>query len=130
MMSMHNRECFPKASMKETREAFGLVKFEQSLYVFGGYTDENYTRGLRSAETYEIASDTWTMIPSMPKGGRFVSAVVVKNQIFITSASFTLMSFKPLTQAYHELELSCPNRRKSLVVADKRIILFLRHSIH
>lgn len=59
--------------MKEAREAFGLVKYEAELYAFGGFNDELYTRGLRSAEKYDIASDTWSMIPSMPKSGRFVS---------------------------------------------------------
>jgi len=52
-------ECATKQAMLSPREGHGMIKFYNVVYVFGGRV-EVLSEGIKSAEMYNISSDTWT----------------------------------------------------------------------
>ena len=100
IFNIRTKEYTQKASMLTYREEHGLIQFYDCLYAFGGFDDGET---IRKAEMYDISSDTWTKIPSMPRGGQSVSCARSYTQIFITSIDFYLYYYSPDTQVYGTL---------------------------
>ena len=81
--------------MLEGRNRFAYVSHSNSIYVFGGFADirdktpdegERYPR-LDTAERYDIATNTWTRLPTMPRKCAMSAAGVVGNKIYVVGGS-------------------------------------------
>jgi DNA-binding CsgD family transcriptional regulator/N-acetylneuraminic acid mutarotase len=59
---------------------YALASFEGRLYLFGGWDGQHY---LDSVFRYDVASDRWTQLPSMPVKRAFAGAAASGDRIFV-----------------------------------------------
>jgi DNA-binding CsgD family transcriptional regulator/N-acetylneuraminic acid mutarotase len=60
--------------------AYALTSFEGRLYLFGGWDGQQY---LDTVFRYDVASDQWTQLPSMPVKRAFAGAAASGDRIFV-----------------------------------------------
>ena len=56
--------CIEVASMQEPRGDFVAVRFEDSIFVFGG---RNRSGAMKNCEKYNLATNEWTYIAALPE---------------------------------------------------------------
>jgi kelch-like protein 9/13 len=67
-------------SMKEKRCYHSVSSGDDSIFVFGGYSGDDY---LNSCESLDIRSNKWKSISSMPLKRSYHSSIVIGDQILI-----------------------------------------------
>ncbi|XP_078473793.1 gigaxonin [Lampetra fluviatilis] len=67
------------APMRETRMNFGIVHIDGILYVIGG---EDETSELLSGETYDIYTDTWSLLPDITILRKIGCYAVMRKKIY------------------------------------------------
>jgi N-acetylneuraminic acid mutarotase len=74
----------PKARMPTTRSALGAGTYNGRIYVAGGeFQDPHMMATFRSVEAYDPASNTWTIMPSMPVSRHGLAAGVIGNRLLL-----------------------------------------------
>jgi hypothetical protein len=66
-------------SMKEKRDSHSVSSVDDSIFVFGGYSDDY----LKSCESLDIRSNKWKSISSIPLKRSHHSSIVIEDQILI-----------------------------------------------
>jgi N-acetylneuraminic acid mutarotase len=74
----------PKARMPTTRSALGAGTYNGRIYVAGGeFQDPHMMATFRSVEAYDPASNTWSILPSMPVSRHGLAAGVIENKLVL-----------------------------------------------
>ncbi len=74
----------PRARMPTTRSALGAGTYNGRIYVAGGeFQDPHMMATFRSVEAYDPASNTWTVMPSMPVSRHGLAAGVIGNRLLL-----------------------------------------------
>jgi N-acetylneuraminic acid mutarotase len=74
----------PKARMPTTRSALGAGTYNGRIYVAGGeFQDPHMMATFRSVEAYDPASNTWSILPSMPVSRHGLAAGVIGNRLVL-----------------------------------------------
>jgi N-acetylneuraminic acid mutarotase len=74
----------PRARMPTTRSALGAGTYNGRIYVAGGeFQDPHMMATFRSVEAYDPASNTWSIMPSMPVSRHGLAAGVVGNRLLL-----------------------------------------------
>ena len=74
----------PRARMPTTRSALGYGTYNGRIYVAGGeFQDPHMMATFRSVEAYDPASNTWSIMPSMPVSRHGLAAGVIGNRLLL-----------------------------------------------
>src|SRR6202049_1534787 len=74
----------PRARMPTTRSALGTGTYNGRIYVAGGeFQDPHMMATFRSVEAFDPASNTWSIMPSMPVSRHGLAAGVVGNRLLL-----------------------------------------------
>jgi len=74
----------PRSRMPTTRSALGYGVYDGRIYVAGGeFQDPHMMATFRTVEAYEPASNTWSIMPSMPVSRHGLAAGVVGNRFIV-----------------------------------------------
>ena len=55
----------------------------QKIFAFGGHN--NGSDHMKSAEVFDVVTNSWKQLPDMPQAGLLITCVSVKNQILFYS---------------------------------------------
>ena len=106
------------ARMEEARSDSACAVFEERIVVSGGY--DNDFNDLYTVESYHVAADSWSPMPSMIQRRRCHSLVVVKNKLFVIGGLRTIGScdvFESISNKFVPLKcpyLFCSNKALSI----------------
>jgi N-acetylneuraminic acid mutarotase len=74
----------PRSRMPTTRSALGAGTYNGRIYVAGGeFQDPHMMATFRSVEAYDPATNTWSIMPSMPVSRHGLAAGVVGNRLLL-----------------------------------------------
>jgi len=74
----------PRSRMPTARSAVGSGVFNGRVYVAGGeFQDPHMMATFRSVEAYDPATNTWTIMPSMPVSRHGLAAGVIGNRLIL-----------------------------------------------
>ncbi len=74
----------PRSRMPTTRSALGYGVYDGRIYVAGGeFQDPHMMATFRTVEAYEPASNSWSIMPSMPVSRHGLAAGVVGNRFIV-----------------------------------------------
>jgi N-acetylneuraminic acid mutarotase len=74
----------PRSRMPTTRSALGAGTYNGRIYVAGGeFQDPHMMATFRSVEAYDPASNSWSIMPSMPVSRHGLAAGVVGNRLLL-----------------------------------------------
>jgi N-acetylneuraminic acid mutarotase len=74
----------PRARMPTTRSALGAGTYNGRIYVAGGeFQDPHMMATFRSVEAYDPATNTWSIMPSMPVSRHGLAAGVIGNRLLL-----------------------------------------------
>ncbi len=74
----------PKARMPTTRSATASGVYNGRIYVAGGeYQDTRMMATFRAVEAYDPASNTWSVLPSMPVSRHGLAAGIIGNRFIV-----------------------------------------------
>jgi N-acetylneuraminic acid mutarotase len=74
----------PRARMPTARSAVGSAVYNGRVYVAGGeFQDPHMMATFRSVEAYDPATNTWTIMPSMPVSRHGLAAGVIGNRLIL-----------------------------------------------
>ncbi len=74
----------PRARMPTTRSALGAGTYNGRIYVAGGeFQDPHMMATFRSVEAFDPATNTWSIMPSMPVSRHGLAAGVVGNRLLL-----------------------------------------------
>jgi N-acetylneuraminic acid mutarotase len=74
----------PRSRMPTARSALGSGVFDGRIYVAGGeFQDPHMMATFRAVEAYEPATDSWSILPSMPVSRHGLAAGVVGNKLIL-----------------------------------------------
>jgi N-acetylneuraminic acid mutarotase len=74
----------PRARMPTTRSALGYAVISGRVYVAGGeYQDPHMMATFRTVEAYDPASNSWSIMPSMPVSRHGLAAGAIGNRLFL-----------------------------------------------
>lgn len=118
-----------KASMLTPRKSMAVVAYENQIYAMGG---ESETGILDVVERYDLVSDSWSKLSSMPVALTEINSVVIGGLIYIPGGktpenklSKTLLVYDPRHDQWDELApLPTPLCGYALVAYEGRMYLF------
>jgi len=99
----------------------GLIRFGESVYVFGGCQTGNYVdrqeEDLKSAETFDFElNQVWAELPNMCEARRPLTACIWRGLIYLSgSLNPSLEAFHPVSKTYTLLPLSLPSDSNTVV---------------
>ncbi len=74
----------PRARMPTTRSALGAATYNGRIYVAGGeFQDPHMMATFRSVEAYDPATNSWSIMPSMPVSRHGLAAGVIGNRFLL-----------------------------------------------
>ena len=74
----------PRARMPTTRSALGAGTYNGRIYVAGGeFQDPHMMATFRSVEAFDPATNTWSIMPSMPVSRHGLAAGVIGNRLLL-----------------------------------------------
>ncbi len=74
----------PRARMPTTRSALGAGTYNGRIYVAGGeFQDPHMMATFRSVEAYDPATNSWSIMPSMPVSRHGLAAGVIGNRFLL-----------------------------------------------
>ncbi len=74
----------PRSRMPTARSALGSGVYNGRIYVAGGeFQDPHMMATFRSVEAYDPATDSWTIMPSMPVSRHGLAAGVIGNKLIL-----------------------------------------------
>lgn len=86
-----------RALMALPRVGFGLVAFDDKVYVVGGTTAEGVTGAL---ERYNPQSNTWTQLTAMPTPARDVQAAFIGGKLYVAGGQLATGAISNQFQVY------------------------------
>jgi len=79
-----------KAPMPTPRSGGGSATYNGKIYAAGGeLTTRQFSASFRALEAYEPATNTWTILPSMPVAKHGMGAVFLGNRLYLPSGALT-----------------------------------------
>ena len=116
------------ARMNEARYAAACACFEGRVVVAGGKDD--HQNSLNSVESYDVAADEWSAMPSMIEGKIHHSLIVARSKLFAMARSaYTCEVFDGISKKFVALKKPQKfNVMKGIAVGNK--ILFFSHLGH
>ncbi len=98
-----------KASMRVSRTGAAVADLNDRLYVFGGIDYSASTPvNLASAEVYDPAANTWTLLAPMPAARTAVAAVAVNGIIYVIGGNneqvlASVLAYSPATNSWSDM---------------------------
>lgn len=118
-------------NMRTAREEAGMLRYEDWIYVFGGYATGNYKdpRGanLSSAEAMRLPTqEVWTALPNMQESRRRVTPCLWRSLIYLSGGENTsIEAFNPTQRTYSLLSISLPeDSDASLCLKNDSLLVF------
>lgn len=74
----------PRSRMPTARSAMGVGVYRGKIYVAGGeYQDTHMMATFRSVEAYDPATNSWSILPSLPVSRHGLAAGVIANRFYV-----------------------------------------------
>jgi N-acetylneuraminic acid mutarotase len=97
----------PKAKLPTPRSGGGWAVYGGKIYVAGGEINTPQMAGaFRALEAYDPATNTWTILPSMPNPRHGVAGAFIGNRLHLVSGKITSGGYAPglqLTSVEHDV---------------------------
>jgi Kelch motif len=107
--------------MKQSRALSSVLYWNDYVYVFGGYSGNN----LSTCEKYNLKTNTWTLLTSMPVTRSAFSIVVYKDCLYMTGDNCNLDRYNPYLDTFDTFNNILPEFSAYSTLACNENILYV-----